>query len=216
MSVMELRTGKGEPLDEMLSIRFRRCINKNDFIELQCNSYPDRPMVHDTEEEFNGLDQEKKEISAPDSTPPSPEDLQRDYRDLNERFLRLAADFDNFRKRTAREMDAQVRFAIEGFAVELLEVADNFERALKSEDAKAREGLEQIQKLFRTVLERHGIQPIESIGKKFDPACHEAVVSLPSSCEEGTVMEEFTCGYRMHDRVIRCAKVAVSKGKEGV
>jgi molecular chaperone GrpE len=87
---------------------------------------------------------------------------------------------------------------------------------LKSEDIKAREGLEQIQKLFRRVLERHGIQPIESVGTRFDPARHEAVVSLPSECEEGIVLEEFTCGYRMHDRVIRCAKVAVSKGKEGV
>jgi len=173
-------------------------------------------MVHDTEEEFKGLDQEKNELSAPDSTPSSPEDLQRDYRELNDRFLRLAADFENFRKRTTREMDAQLRFAIEGFAIELLEVADNFERALKSEDTKAREGLEQIQKLFRTVLERHGIYPIESVGTRFDPARHEAVVSLPSECEEGTVIEEFSCGYRMHDRVIRCAKVAVSKGKEGV
>jgi molecular chaperone GrpE len=173
-------------------------------------------MVHDREEEFKGPDQEKGELSAPDSISPSPEDLQRDYRELNDRYLRLAADFDNFRKRSAREMDAQARFAVEGFAVELLEVADNFERALRSEDGKAREGLEQIQKLFRTVLERHGIYPIESVGTRFDPACHEAVVSLPSECEEGTVVEEFTSGYRMHDRVIRCAKVAVSKGKEGV
>lgn len=172
-------------------------------------------MVHEKEEEFNGLDQEKKELSASDSPTPSLEDLKRDYDELNDRFLRLAADFENFRKRTTREMDAQARFAIEGFAIELLEVADNFDRALKSGDATAREGLEQIQKLFRTILERHGIQAIKSVGTKFDPVCHDAVVSLPSDCEEGTVVEEFTCGYRMHDRVIRCAKVAVSKGKEG-
>ena len=173
-------------------------------------------MVQETEEEFNGLDQEKEEVSAPDSAPPSPEDLQRNYRELNERFLRLAADFENFRKRTSREMNAQARNAVEGFAIELLEVADNFERALRSEDPQPREGLEQIQKLFRTVLERHGIHSFESVGTRFDPACHEAVVSLPSECKEGTVVEEFACGYRMHDRVIRCAKVAVSKGKEGV
>jgi molecular chaperone GrpE len=205
-----------DSLNEMQPIGFRRCSNNNDFIELQYNSYPDRPMVYATGEEFNGPDQEKEEVSAPDSIPSPPGDLQRDYNELNERFLRLAADFENFRRRSARDMDAQVRFAIEGFAVELLEVADNFERALRSEDGKAREGLEQIQKLFRTVLERHGIHPVESVGMKFDPARHEAVVSLPSACEEGTVVEEFTCGYRMHDRVIRCAKVAVAKGKEGV
>ncbi|HPM62656.1 MAG TPA: nucleotide exchange factor GrpE, partial [Methanoregulaceae archaeon] len=70
-------------------------------------------MVHEKEEEFNGLDQEKKELSASDSPTPSLEDLKRDYDELNDRFLRLAADFENFRKRTAREMDAQARFAIE-------------------------------------------------------------------------------------------------------
>ena len=173
-------------------------------------------MVQDAEEESNGLDLEKNELSASDSPSPSFEDLQCDYHELNDRFLRLAADFENFRKRTAREMEAQARFSIENFAIELLEVADNFERALKSDDVKSREGLEQIQKLFRTILERHGIHSIESVGTKFDPACHEAVVSIPSDSEEGTVVEEFTCGYRMHERVIRCAKVAVSKGKEGV
>jgi len=172
-------------------------------------------MVQETEEEFNGLDQQKEEVSAPDSAP-SPEDLQREYRELNERFLRLAADFENFRKRTSREMDALARNAVEGFAIELLEVADNFERALRSEDPQLRAGLEQIRKLFWTVLERHGIRSFESVGTSFDPACHEAVVSLPSECREGTVVEEYACGYRMHDRVIRCAKVAVSKGKEGV
>lgn len=202
-------------LPQPAAVGFRRCIDENDFIEPQCNNYPDRLMVHEKEEEFNGLDQEKKELSASDSPTPSFADLKRDYDELNDRFLRLAADFENFRKRTTREMDAQARFAIEGFAIELLEVADNFDRALKSGDATAREGLEQIQKLFRTILERHGIQAIESVGTKFDPVCHDAVVSLPSDCEEGTVVEEFTCGYRMHDRVIRCAKVAVSKGTEG-
>ena len=171
-------------------------------------------MVHDAEEEFNGLDQEKKVISPADSAPPSFEDLQRDYLDLNERFLRLAADFENYRKRMGRELDAQIACAIDAFALDLLEVVDNFERAAQSEDVKAREGLAQIHKLFQTVLERHGIHPIESMKTKFDPALHEAVAVVPSPYDEGTVVEEFCRGYRMHDRVIRCAKVAVSKGQE--
>ena len=79
----------------------------------------------------------------------------------DERYLRLAADFENYKKRKAREMDALARYAVERFAIELLEVADNFERALRSEDPQPREGLEQIQKLFRTVLERHGIRSFE-------------------------------------------------------
>ena len=110
-------------------------------------------------------------------------------------------------------LDTRVRFAIEAFAVELLEVIDNFERAMKAEDTASREGIEQISKLFRTILERHGIRRIEAVGKKFDPAEHEAIAYVPSDSEEGTVIDEVCVGYCMHDRIIRCAKVAVSKGK---
>ncbi len=172
-------------------------------------------MAHERGEEYLESVQEKNEESLPEAGTPSFEELQREYQDLNDRFLRLAADFDNFRKRTERDLEAQARFAIEKFAVELLEVVDNFERAEKAEDPGTREGLVQIHKLLKTVLERHGISPIESVGTQFDPARHEAVVALPSEKEEGTVIEEFCQGYCMHDRVIRCAKVAVSKGKEG-
>jgi molecular chaperone GrpE len=66
-----------------------------------------------------------------------------------------------------------------------------------------------------TILERHGIRPIESVGTRFNPAVHEAVASIPSDKDEGIVVKEFSPGYCMHDRVIRCAKVAVSKGMEG-
>lgn len=172
-------------------------------------------MAHETEEVKLESIQETKEESLPETVSPSFEELQREYQDLNDRFLRLAADFENFRKRTARDLEAQVKFALEEFASELLEVIDNFERAEKAEDSGAKEGLVQIHKLFRAVLERHGIRPIESVGKPFDPTLHEAIVTLPSEGNEGIVVEEFCPGYCMHDRVIRCAKVAVSKGKEG-
>jgi molecular chaperone GrpE len=145
---------------------------------------------------------------------PAPNEMQKKYDDLNDRFLRLAADFENYQKRISRDLDQRVRFAIEEFAVELLEVADNFERALSAENGAAREGLEQISKLFDAVLERHGITRIDSKGKKFNPAEHEAIAYIPSEHEEGVVIDQVCQGYRMHDKVIRCAKVAVSKGKE--
>lgn len=172
-------------------------------------------MAQDTEEEFNESVQEKNDEFPTELASPSPGELQREYQELNDRFLRLAADFENFRKRTERDLEVRVRFAIEEFAIELLEVIDNFERALKEEDEAAREGLVQIHKLFRTILERHGIRPLEAVGKPFNPAEHEAVVCIPSDREEGIIVEEFCQGYSMHDRVIRCAKVAVSKGNEG-
>lgn len=149
-----------------------------------------------------------------DAASPALEELQKAYDDLNSRHLRLAADFDNYRKRMARELDARTTFAIEEFAVELLEVVDNFERAERAEDAGLKEGMEQIRKLFMTILERHGIKPIECRNLPFDPERHEAVAYIPSDAEEGTVIDEAIRGYCMQDKVIRCAKVVVSKGKE--
>jgi molecular chaperone GrpE len=145
---------------------------------------------------------------------PGPEQLKLQLAEANEKYLRLLADFENYRKRTERDLNAGIRYAIEKFAVDLIEVIDNFDRALASDPSAAREGLEQINKLFRTILASHGINPIDSVGTKFDPAVHEAVVCIPSDKEEGIVIDDVCRGYRMHDRVIRCAKVAVSKGRE--
>ena len=149
-----------------------------------------------------------------DAASPTLEELQKAYDDLNDRYLRLAADFDNYRKRMARELDARTTFAIEEFAVELLDVVDNFERAEKADGAGLKEGMEQIKKLFMTILERHGIKPIECRNLPFDPERHEAIAYVPSEAEEGTVLYEVIRGYCMQDKVIRCSKVVVSKGME--
>jgi molecular chaperone GrpE len=172
------------------------------------------------EEEFIDSDEKKEQESSTKgdggspSGGPIPEELQKKYEELNDRFLRLAADFDNYRKRMERETRERTRYALEAFATEFLEVADNFERALSADPASAKEGLEQIHKLFCSILERHGVVPIKAKGRKFDPAEHEAIACVPSDEDEGTVIDEVCCGYRMHDRIIRVAKVAVAKKKE--
>lgn len=145
---------------------------------------------------------------------PSVEDLRRAYDDLQDRYLRLAADFDNYKKRLARESENRALYAVEQFAVEILEVVDNLERALASDESRLREGLEQIHKLIMNVLEHRGITPIESINTYFDPARQEAIAYIPSDREEGMIIDEIVRGYSMKDKTIRCAKVAVSKGKE--
>jgi molecular chaperone GrpE len=136
------------------------------------------------------------------------------YAELNNRFLRLAADFENFKKRTARDRETTIAFANEQFAVDLLEVVDNLERALKSDDAHLREGIIHIQQILANLLQRHGIYPIESIKKPFNPNEHEALAHINSDDVEGIVIDEVARGYRMHDKVIRYAKVAVSKGNQ--
>ncbi|MCK8519828.1 nucleotide exchange factor GrpE [Methanoculleus sp. 7T] len=168
-------------------------------------------MKEDTSE----LNEKQQDLAKDaDAASPALEELQKAYDDLNSRYLRLAADFDNYRKRMAREIDARTTFAIEDFAVELLEVVDNFERAEKVDGAGLKEGMEQIRKLFMAILDRHGIKPIECRDLPFDPERQEAIAYVPSAAEEGTVIDEVIRGYCMQDKVIRCAKVVVSKGKE--
>ncbi len=173
-------------------------------------------MAQSHEEVCETPENEKEKISEGKSVEPIPdtEEMKKQYDDLNERFLRLAADFENYKKRIARDTDVRIKFAIEEFALGMLEVIDNFDRALKSEDEAAREGLEQISKLFSTILERYGIRPIEAMGKKFNPAEHEAIAYMPSDADEGIVIDQVCQGYCMNDKVIRCAKVAVSKGRQ--
>ncbi|MEN6443473.1 MAG: nucleotide exchange factor GrpE [Methanoregula sp.] len=143
---------------------------------------------------------------------PEPDDQRQRYDELNDRFLRLAADFDNFRKRSAREREIYTLLANERFAVDILEVADNLERALKSDEAHLREGVVRINQLLEDIMARHGVTPIDALKKPFNPAEHEAIVHVAAPEDAGTVIDEVSRGYRMNDRVIRYAKVAVSKG----
>ena len=136
------------------------------------------------------------------------------FAELNDQLLRLAADFENFKKRTARDRENSISLANERFAIDILEVVDNFERALKTDDTHLREGILQIRQLLNAQLLRNGITPLDAQKKQFNPAEHEAVAHITSEEPAGTVIDEVSCGYRMHDKVIRYAKVAVSKGNQ--
>jgi molecular chaperone GrpE len=158
------------------------------------------------------LDTTEHPLPEPVSGIPEPDEQKMAFAELNDQFLRLAADFENFKRRTSKERESVAALANERFAIDLLEVVDNFDRALKSDDSHLREGLEQIQQLFNGKLQRHGIMPIDSLNKPFNPREHEAIVHIPSKEPEGTVIDEVAKGYKMNEKVIRFAKVAVSKG----
>lgn len=143
-----------------------------------------------------------------------PDEQKRAYTELNDQLLRLAADFENFKKRTARDQQTAISFANERFALDILDVVDNLERALKSDDTHLREGILQIQQLLTDQLVRNGISPVNAEKKQFNPAEHEAIAHVESDEMPGTIIDVITCGYRMHDKVIRYAKVAVSKGNQ--
>lgn len=157
---------------------------------------------------FEGeLDQLREELKKRE------EELHR----LNDRFLRLAAEFDNYKKRMAREREEFLRSANEELIVELLPVLDNLERALAAARAQAvfqalLDGVEMTLRLFLTALGKVGVRPMEALGKEFDPRFHQAVLLVESPDGlDNMVVEEVERGYFLEDRVLRPALVKVSK-----
>jgi molecular chaperone GrpE len=130
---------------------------------------------------------------------------------------RLAAEFENYKKRTAREQAALSARATEGLVKELLPIVDDLERALQAaeehEEAKLEEGVRLVHRQLASALEREGLAEIETEGK-FDPHVHEALLSQPSDAKEGSVIEVLQKGYRLGDRVLRPARVVVAAPKE--
>ena len=136
----------------------------------------------------------------------------------DDRLLRLAADFENYKKRAARERDEYVTFANERLIKELLPVLDDLERALQAatehEEAKLEEGVRLVQRSLADALAREGLSEIETNGR-FDPHVHEALLSQPSEAEEGSVVQVLQKGYRLGDRVLRPARVVIAGPSTG-
>jgi molecular chaperone GrpE len=132
---------------------------------------------------------------------------------VDDRLLRLAADFDNYKKRAAREREEYVRHANERLVKELLPILDDLERALAAvtehEEANVEEGVRLVHRSLASLLERNGVREIETDGK-FDPHVHEALLSQPSEAEEGSVIDVVQKGYALGDRVVRPARVVIA------
>ena len=142
-------------------------------------------------------------------------DAKNELTEQKDKFVRLQAETDNFRKRLSREKEEFSQYANERLFKELLPIFDNFERALgdPSNDIKSlKEGLEMILKQFSSFLEKEKVEPIEAIGEKFDPMIHEVLTSEESSeHEENTIISQFVKGYTINNRVIRPSQVVISK-----
>ncbi|HEY3578473.1 MAG TPA: nucleotide exchange factor GrpE [Gaiellaceae bacterium] len=132
---------------------------------------------------------------------------------VDDRLLRLAADFENYKKRAARERQEYVQLANERLIAELLPILDDLERALSAaeqhEEAQLEEGVRLVHRSLAGLLERHGVKPIETDGQ-FDPHVHEALLSQPSEAEEGSVIDVVQKGYKLGERVVRPARVVVA------
>jgi molecular chaperone GrpE len=166
--------------------------------------------------------QQEAETSAAE---PDPVELLRaENSELRDRFLRLAADMDNLRRRTDRDVKDAKSYSVAGFARDMLAVSDNLRRALDAVPAEMRagadaalttllEGVELTERSMLSALERHGVKKIEAEGQKFDPNFHQAMFEIPNpAVANNTVVQVVQAGYTIGERVLRPAMVGVAKG----
>ena len=159
--------------------------------------------------------QESDEGADENAGPETLTEAQEAIAELNERIVRLTADFDNFRKRAQREKDEARQFANQGLLEKLLPVLDNFEMALtavKDADPSVRDGVQMILDQLLGVLKESGVEPVDATGQPFDPNLHDALSQEETTeVEEGTVVQQVQRGYKLNDRLVRPARVVVAK-----
>ena len=142
--------------------------------------------------------------------------LEEEIKAVQDRYLRLAAEFENYKKRVQKDQAEYAKYANERLLRELLPVLDNLQRALQHAQQSGGtngliEGVELTCKQYLEVLSRFGVRPIPSVGQPFDPAVHQAVATVdPQGRAPNTVVEEYEKGYYLHDRVLRPAIVTVA------
>lgn len=162
--------------------------------------------------------EESKELSPEEKLQQSLDEAEKRIAEIQGKYLRLSAEFDNYRKRTIKEKSEIIKNAAEKTITAILPVLDDMERAIanmqKSEDAKAwLEGVELINNKFLKILSQEGLNKIETEGADFDTDYHEAIAMIPAPNEEqkGKVLDCVQTGYKLNDKVIRHAKVAVAQ-----
>lgn len=160
-------------------------------------------------------------------TPAEPDLIERikaENAELRDRYLRLAAEMDNLRRRTERDVKDAKSYSVAGFARDMLAVSDNLRRALESIPPEAKEsgdaglttlieGVEMTERSMLSALERHGVRKLEPVGQKFDPHFHQAMFEVPNTeVPNNTVVQVVQAGFTIGERVLRPAMVGVAKG----
>ncbi len=173
--------------------------------------------------ENNQAEQEIENAQGEENTKPEPtvelsaeEKLQQENTALNDKYLRLFAEFDNYKRRTQKERVELLQTAGKDVVVSLLPVLDDFERAVKAtenttEVNAVRDGIILVQSKLKSILAQKGLKEVESINTVFDTDMHEAITKIPAPSDDlkGKVVDELEKGYTLNDKVIRFAKVVV-------
>ncbi|WP_164924137.1 nucleotide exchange factor GrpE [Sinorhizobium fredii] len=167
---------------------------------------------------------EKPEAGASAAGPDPLELAKAESADLRDKYLRLAAEMDNLRRRTERDVKDAKSYSVAGFARDMLAVSDNLRRALEAIPAEAREsgdagltalieGVEMTERSMLAALERHGVKQLDPTGQRFDPNFHQAMFEVPNpEVPNNTVVQVVQAGYTIGERVLRPAMVGVAKG----
>lgn len=210
-SFFENKLNKGNPF-----------VNKNDNKGESVDNMNDE--IKENEQEIIEEQNEDKEIEdssveaevAEENSDMESEKLKQDLENLNNQYLRLAADFENYRKRQVQEREALLKYGAEECMKKVIEVVDNFDRALTMVEKidnleKMKETFYVLNKQLSDSLTKLGLEQIKSVGEVFDPNVHEAVMQTPSDeYPEDTIINELQKGYKLGDKVLRPAMVSVA------
>ena len=172
----------------------------------------------EVKEEPKAEKKKEKKKSAKEKKADEIEELGNKLQDISDKYMRLSAEFDNYRKRTLKEKMELTKSAGEKILVNVLPVMDNFERALQSmDDAKdveaLKEGVQLIYSNFKDFISQNGVKEIEAVNQEFDTDIHEAITKIPAPSEElkGKVVDCVEKGYTLNEKVIRFSKVVVGE-----
>lgn len=193
--------------------------NKNEKVKQEEKEFKEEDKISEESIEKEDLKDSKEkdkseaidEENVKEDIETEPEDKQLE--EINNKLLRLQADFLNYKTRTEKEKIKYYNDAIEDLVCEMLPILDNFERALENldSDENLSQGVEMILNQFINLLKKYNVEEIDALGRKFDPKLHHGVSSEESDKEEDTVIEVFQKGYKLKDKVIRPSMVKISK-----
>lgn len=208
MEDQETSTGTGEDKAEPEKAETNQAESPADKASEETGDDQDAPE----EEKADG---QPEGSEAPEGKADSVKTAEQQKKEDDEKYMRLMAEFQNYKKRVAKEKQDIQSFANEKIITELLEVLDNFERSLENSgdaDENYVKGMEMIFQQLKTAMEKAGLKEIQALGEDFDPAVHNAVMQEESDeLESGKVSKVLQKGYKLNDKVIRAAMVAVAK-----
>jgi molecular chaperone GrpE len=176
----------------------------------------------DNNENVNEKSEETKEVADGEAQEALETQNKKDEIDYKAKYFYVAAEMDNFRKRMEREKENLIKFGNERVLSDLIQVVDNFERTIEmlkfDQDPKIKNivtGIDMVQKQFIETLSKHGLTPVQAVGKDFDPNFHEAMAQeYAEGAKPNQVLKEFQKGYTLNGRLVRAAKVVVASDKQ--